>query len=94
FFNHLALSRRTALIIRGGELEIIQRGQSHSIEIGRIQEVIQYSTRRLPWSPVVKWILKAEEGEWVISSLTISRLHFERHFWTKTKVKRMFFPLL
>lgn len=94
FFNHLSLARQTELVITTKTLKIIQRGQAYSCDMKDIKEVIEYSTGRLPWSSIIKWIIKAGDREFVISSLTISKLNFERHFWNKTKDKTSLFPTL
>ena len=92
YFNHLPLARQTELIISSKTFEIIQRSQSYSCDLGDIKEVIEYSTGRLPWSSIAKWIIKTNDREFVISSLTISKLNFERHFWNKTKDKTSLLP--
>jgi hypothetical protein len=59
-----------------------------------IREVFEYSTRRLPWSSIAKWVIKNNDREFEVSSLTISKLDFERYFWNKTKDKVSLFPRL
>ena len=92
FFNHLALARQTELKISTRSFEIIQGNQSYSCDLTDIKEIIEYSTGRLPWSSIAKWVMKAGDREFVISSLTISKSNFDRHFWNKKNEKVSLFP--
>ena len=94
FINHLQLARQTELIIQGKTFKIIQGVHSYSGDLSTIKEIIQYSTGRLPWSSIIKWKIKTGDREFVISSLTISKLNFERHFNNKIKDKTSFMPIL
>jgi hypothetical protein len=94
FVNHLPLARQTELILSNKTLKIVQQGQSYSCNLSDIKEVFEYSTGRLPWSSIAKWIIKTDDREFVVSSLTISKLNFERYFWNKTKDKTSLFPML
>lgn len=94
FLNHLSLARQTELVISTRTFKIIQGKQSYSYDLHEITEVIQYSTAHLPWSSIIKWTLKTNDREFVISSLTISKLNFERYFWNKTEDKTSLFPRL
>lgn len=94
FLNHLSLATQTELVISTRIFKIIQRNQSYSCDLHEIKEVIQYSTAHLPWSSIIKWTLKTNDREFVISSLTISKLNFDRHFWNKTEDKTSLFPIL
>lgn len=94
FFNHLPLARQTELIISDETFKIVQGEQSYSCDLSDIKEVFEYSTGRLPWSSIAKWIIKTGDREFKVSSLTISKLNLERHFWNKTKDKTSLFPML
>lgn len=94
FFNHLPIAKKTELIITNNTLEITQGDDKYSCNLAEIEEVVEYSTGRLPWSSIAKWIIKVNDREFVISSLTISKLNFERHFWNHTKDKTSLFPTL
>jgi hypothetical protein len=92
FFNHLRLARHTELEITQKSFAIIQYSKSYSFELSEITEIIEYSTGRLPWSSIAKWSLKVGEREFIISSLTISKPNFDRHFYNKKKQIDSFFP--
>ena len=94
FFDHLSLARETELIIGKHTFQIIQGSQSYSCNMDAVNEVIEFSAGRLPWGPIVKWKVKTRDKEFVISSLTISRSNFERHFWNKTTEINSLFPRL
>ena len=94
FFNHLPIAKQTELIITNKNFEIIQQGQTYSGELNDITEVVEYSTGRLPWSSIAKWIVKTGDREIVISSLTISKSNFKRYFWNKTIDKTSLLPTL
>ena len=94
YFNHLPLARQTELIVSSKTFEIIQGSESYSCSLGDITQVTEYSTARLPWSSIAKWKVKANDREFVISSLTISKLNFERYFFNKTNQKTSLFPKL
>jgi hypothetical protein len=94
FFNHLPLARRTMLIIKDKILYILIDGQQEKIEFLEIKNITEYSTAKLPWSSIRKWIISANEKEYVISSLTISNLNFERHFYDKIETKVSFLPMV
>jgi hypothetical protein len=94
FFNHLPLARQTELIIEGKQLTIIREGKIESIHFSEITRIKEYSTAKLPWSSIKKWSISTNGKEYIISSLTISQLNFERHFHDKTETKVSFFPTL
>ncbi len=92
FINHLSIALRTELILSRKTFEIIKNKKSYKCDLSEITEVIEYSTARLPWSSIIKWKLKVADKEIVISSLTISKLNFERYFHDKTEEKISVFP--
>jgi hypothetical protein len=92
FFNHLPLARQTELVIQGKLLTIIRGGKVERINYSEITSIKEYSAKRLPWGFIMKWSLKTNEKEYIISSLTISQLNFERHVNDKTETKVLLFP--
>ncbi len=92
FFNHLPLARQTELIIDGKRLTIVREGKEESIHFSEITGIKEYTAKKLPWGFIMKWCLTAKGKEYVISSLTISQLNFERHFHDKTETKVSVFP--
>ncbi len=94
FFNHLPIAKQTELVLSRKIFRINQGGKQYSYDMNEIDEVIEYSTGRLPWSSIIKWKLKVDNIEFVVSSLTISKINFDRHFWNITKEKLSLFPML
>lgn len=94
FFNHLSLARQTELCVVGKTFQIIQGGKSYSASFDDIQEIIEYSSKKLPWGFIMKWKIKSKYNEIIVSSLTISQLNFERHFHNKIKHKVSFLPTI
>jgi hypothetical protein len=92
FFNHLPLARQTELIIKGKQLTIVREGKEERIHFSEITGIKMYTAKKLPWGFIMKWCLTANGKEYVISSLTISQLNFERHFHDKTETKVSVFP--
>ena len=92
FFNHLPLARQTELIIEGKQLTIVREGEEEHIHFSEITGIKEYSTAKLPWSSIKKWHISANGKEYVVSSLIISQLNFERHFHDKTETKAPLFP--
>ena len=87
FFNHLPLAMQTELIIGTKTFNIIQRDKSHSCDLSEIEEVIEYSSGRLPWSSIVKWVIIVDNKEFIISSLTISRWTLNDISWIRQKTR-------
>jgi hypothetical protein len=94
FFNHLPLARQTQLIIEGKTIKCSQAGHDWQVKVSDIEEIIEYSANRLPWSYIMKWTIKAGNKQITISSLTISQSNFERHFYNKITHKTSFFPTI
>lgn len=94
FFNHLPVARQTQLIIVDKTLQIIQGDRSYSANFSDIEEIVEYSSKKLPWGFVMKWKIKIADKEIVVSSLTISQFNFERHFHNKIKHKVSLLPTL
>ena len=92
FFNHLPLARQTELIIKDKQLIIVRDGKEERIDFSQITSIKEYTAKKLPWGFIMKWCLTANGEEYVISSLTISQLNFERHFHDKTETKVSLFP--
>ena len=92
FFNHLPLARQTELIIQGKLLTIVRDGKVERIDFSEITSIKEYTAKKLPWGFIMKWSLKTNEKEYIISSLTISQLDFERYFHDKTETKVSLFP--
>jgi hypothetical protein len=87
FVNHLPFARQTELIIKGKQLNIIGKGKADSIPFSEITSIKEYATSKTPWSSIKKWKIEAGGKEYVISSLTISPLNFDRQFLIKLKQK-------
>ena len=94
FFNHLPLARQTQLIVVDKTFQIIQGDSSYIGNLSEILEIIEYSSKKLPWGLVMKWNIKTAESEIVISSLTISQHSFQRHFKNKIKQKVSLMPTI
>jgi hypothetical protein len=94
FFNHLALARKTELVIEGQQLTIVNDGKAEIISSSDILSIKEYTANRLPWGSVIKWNIAVKEKEYIISSLTISRLNFERHFHIKIETKTSLVPII
>jgi hypothetical protein len=92
FFNHLPLARQTELMIEDKQLTIIREGKEERIHFSEITGIKMYTAKKLPWGFIMKWCLTANGKDYVISSLTISQLNFERHFHDKTKAQVSLFP--
>ena len=97
FFNHLPLAKQTELAIsRQGafvnQIKITQGGNIFSTNYNDIKEVIEYSSVKLPWSSIVKWVIITKDNQIMISSLTISQNNFERNFWDKINQKPHLLP--
>lgn len=97
FLNHLPLAKQTELAItRQGtvvkQIKIIQGHNIFTTNYNDIKEVIEYSTVKLPWSSIVKWVIITKDNQIMISSLTISQNNFERNFWDKIKQKPHLLP--
>lgn len=95
FVNHLPIALKTDIAITGTInkiVEIKQGTQHYYVDFSDIEKIIEYSTSRFPWSSIVLWKLSFQSKEITISSLTVSRLNFERHFHNKIIQKTKFFP--
>jgi hypothetical protein len=94
FFNHLTLARHTTIVIKDKMLCIQIYGEEELIDFLEIKNITEHSTAKLPWSSIRKWTISANEKEYVISSLTISKLNFERHFYDKIETKVSLLPMV
>lgn len=94
FFNHLPFARQTQLIILDKTFKIIQGNRCISAKFSDIEEIVEYSSRKLPWGFIMKWKIKIADKEIVISSLTISQHDFEQYFWSKIKHKVSLMPTI
>ena len=80
FFNHLQLAISTELFFSNNSSDGLK--------------VTEHSTRRFPWSAIVKWEIYTSKKTYKISSLSISRLSFERYFYNKTDHIIKVFPTI
>lgn len=94
FFNHLQYAQNIKVTIDGDQIKIQQLDQTVSFSLSDIRSITEYSVSKLPWSQVFYWKLETSEKEFIVSSLTISRLSFERYFYNKTDHVTSFFPIL
>lgn len=94
FFNHLQFARQTELTVNGKTFKIIQGDHSYSANFDDIEEIIEYSSKKLPWGFIMKWKIKVADNEIVVSSLTISQFNFESHFHNKIKHKVSLLPIV
>jgi hypothetical protein len=94
FFNHLPFAKQTELIVVDKNFKIIQGDNSYLTNYGEIKEIVEYSSNKLPWSLIMKWKIKLSEREIIISSLTISKFNFERHFYGKIKHETSLLPTI
>ena len=94
FFNHLPLARKSELVIIGKTFQIIQGDNFYLVNFSDIENIVEYSANRLPWGYIMKWKIKTNNTEILISSLTISQLNFERHFYTKIKHETKLLPTI
>jgi len=94
FINHIIYANKTKLIISNKIIIIIQDGEKNVYDLSDIKKVIEYSTRRFPWSTIVKWELITIDKTYKISSLTISKLNFGRYFYNKIDYQIKVFPFL
>jgi len=68
-------------------VSITQGDETNSFNLSDIDEIIEYSAKKLPWGFLVKWQIKTADKTILVSSLTISQNNFERHFWNKIRHK-------
>ena len=94
FFNHLHLAISTELFFSNNSFTIKQEGHSETYKLSDGLKVTEYSTRRFPWSAIVKWEIYTSKKTYKISSLSISRLSFERYFYNKTDHIIKVFPTI
>ena len=94
FLNHLPIARQTQLIIINKTFKIIQSDNYYIANFNDIEEIVNYSANRLPWGYIMKWKIRTTDAEFTISSLTISQLNFERHFYNKIKYKTSLLPTI
>jgi hypothetical protein len=94
FFNHLQFARHTRLIIADQTFKICQGDYSFSASFENIEEIIEYSSKKLPWGFIMKWKIKVGDSEFIVSSLTISQLNFESYFYKKIKHKVSLLPII
>ncbi|HYH16969.1 MAG TPA: hypothetical protein VD794_17170 [Flavisolibacter sp.] len=92
FFNHLPSALKTELVLKGKQLTIVRNGREETINFVDIAAIKLYTAKKLPWGFIMKWCLTAKDKDYIISSLTISQLDFERYFHDKTEVKVSLFP--
>lgn len=94
FFNHLPIARQTELSVKGKTFQIIQNKHCYSANFDDIKEIVEYSSKKLPWGFIMKWKIKVANNEIVVSSLTISQFNFKRHFHNKIKHKVSLLPTI
>jgi predicted PurR-regulated permease PerM len=98
FLNHFPFAKQTQLIFTENRIEITQGENNYKIDLKNINSVTEYSSNnkytssKLPWASLIKWKLKTENDEYIISSLTISETDFKKIFSNKIKFKFSFFP--
>jgi len=92
FINHLLKEKNTELKIGNDEITISRDGKKETVIFSDILNINQYSTYRMPWSSIIKWEIITAKKKYTVSSLSISKLNFERYFLNKIKYKTDFFP--
>lgn len=94
FFNHLRLAKDTRLIFRDNTLQVEQAGETYTVHFSDMEEIVEYSAWKLPWSSIMKWQIKTPGRRIVISSLTISEPAMDHFFWNKMKHKITLLPVI
>lgn len=94
FFNHISFARQTELVFFDKQLQLFQGDKSSAIDFKDIKEIIEYSSKKLPWGHIMKWKIVTTDKEFVVSSLTISQFYFEKYFWGKIKHKVSLLPTI
>ena len=94
FINHLLKVKGSELLISKDKITFNKNGTEESLNFNEIIEVVQYSTSRYPWSSIIKWEIITATNKYLVSSLSISKLNFERFFYNKIKEKTDYFPTI
>ena len=98
FFNHFSIGRTTVIFVLDKkftekEITIFQSDKKYCFQLNEVTEITEYSTFKLPWSGIKKWLIKTNQTEVWISSLTISSFKFEQLFYNKIEHKTSLFPV-
>ena len=72
----------------------MQGDHSFSANFDDIQEIVEYSSKKLPWGFIMKWKIITADREVVVSSLTISQFNFESQFHNRIKHEVSLLPII